>query len=42
MFKNLFTKVLDVNQREIDRLAKRVEEVNALEKKVKKLKNGNK
>ncbi len=40
MFKNLFTKVLDVNQREIDRLAKRVEEVNALEKKVKKLKAG--
>jgi len=40
MFKNIFTKILDVNQKEIQRLQKTVEEINALEEKTKKLKDG--
>lgn len=38
MFKNIFTKFLDINQREIDRLAKIVANINAQEDIVKKLK----
>ncbi|MEK7112065.1 MAG: preprotein translocase subunit SecA, partial [Patescibacteria group bacterium] len=36
---NIFTKILDLNQREIDRLSKIVEKINALDSKVKKLKD---
>lgn len=39
MFKNIFSKVLDINQRELDRLSKTVERINDLEKEVKKYKN---
>jgi len=38
MFKNIFSKVLDINQRELDRLSKTVERINDLEKEVKKYK----
>src|SRR3989344_1456993 len=38
MFKNIFTKILDVNQKEVQRLQKTVEQINALEEKTKKLK----
>ncbi|KKQ46387.1 MAG: Protein translocase subunit SecA, partial [Candidatus Woesebacteria bacterium GW2011_GWA1_37_8] len=38
MFKNIFTKILDVNQKEVQRLQKTVEQINALEEKIKKLK----
>lgn len=40
MFKKIFSKLLDVNQKEIDRLSKIVDEINALEPKMKKLKQG--
>jgi preprotein translocase subunit SecA len=36
----IFSKLLDINQRELDRLAKIVDKINALEPKVKKLKDG--
>ena len=38
MFKNIFTKILDVNQKEVQRPQKTVEQINALEEKTKKLK----
>ncbi len=36
---NIFSKLLDLNQREVDRLSKIVDQINSLEKEVKKLKN---
>ena len=36
---NIFTRILDLNQREIDRLSKMAESINALDSKVKKLKD---
>lgn len=36
---NIFSKFLDLNQRELDRLRKKVDEINALEDRVKKLKD---
>ena len=36
---NIFSKLLDINQKELDRLGKVVEKINALEGKIKKLKN---
>ena len=39
MLKRLFSKVLDVNQKELNRLSKVVDEINALEGKMKKLGN---
>ncbi|MBI4153471.1 preprotein translocase subunit SecA [Candidatus Woesebacteria bacterium] len=36
---NIFTRILDLNKREIDRLSKTVEKINALDPKVKKLKD---
>ena len=38
MFKNIFSKLLDVNQKEIDRLTKVVEKINSHEEWAKKLK----
>jgi len=39
MIKNLFSKLLDTNRRELDRLSKVVDKVNSFEAKTKKLKN---
>jgi len=38
MFKNIFSKILDVNQKELSRLGKIVDEINSLEDEVKKYK----
>ncbi len=37
---NIFSKLLDLNQREVDRIAKIVEQINSFESKIKKLKDG--
>jgi len=39
MFKNLFSKLLDINQKEIDRLSKIVDRINSFEGEIKKLKS---
>jgi preprotein translocase subunit SecA len=36
---NIFSKLLDINQRELDRISKIVEKINSLEPKIKKLKD---
>jgi preprotein translocase subunit SecA len=40
MLKGVFSKLLDLNQRELDRLSKIVDKINSLEPKIKKLKDG--
>ncbi len=40
MIKGLFSKILDINQKELNRLSRLVEEVNSFESKVKKIKRG--
>lgn len=40
MFKGVFSKLLDLNQRELDRLSKIVSKINSLEPKIKKFKDG--